>query len=214
MNDHPSAALAAFAAKLRAEDIPVAVLRRSEDLFLDWLGSTLAGKSARAVQAIERYALAMGPTLRNGDAGGAEVLISRRLTSPHFAAMVNAAASHVVEQDDVHNGSVFHPAAVVFPAALATAQATGASGREFLAAAVAGYEVGIRVGEFLGRPHYRIFHTTATAGTLAAAAATGRPRPAWHRLGSHATGSPARGASSKASRAWPRACPAMPIRPG
>jgi 2-methylcitrate dehydratase PrpD len=171
MNDHPSAALAAFAAKLRAEDIPVAVLRRSEDLFLDWLGSTLAGKSARAVQAIERYALAMGPTLRNGDAGGAEVLISRRLTSPHFAAMVNAAASHVVEQDDVHNGSVFHPAAVVFPAALATAQATGASGREFLAAAVAGYEVGIRVGEFLGRPHYRIFHTTATAGTLAA---TGR----------------------------------------
>ncbi|HET9821094.1 MAG TPA: MmgE/PrpD family protein [Burkholderiaceae bacterium] len=174
MNDHPSAALAAFAAKLRAEDIPVAVLRRSEDLFLDWLGSTLAGKSARAVQAIERYALAMGPTLRNGDAGGAEVLISRRLTSPHFAAMVNAAASHVVEQDDVHNGSVFHPAAVVFPAALATAQATGASGREFLAAAVAGYEVGIRVGEFLGRPHYRIFHTTATAGTLAAAAATGR----------------------------------------
>ena len=174
MNDHPSAALAAFAAKLRAEDIPAAVLRRSEDLFLDWLGSTLAGKSARAVQAIERYALAMGPTLRNGDAGGAEVLISRRLTSPHFAAMVNAAASHVVEQDDVHNGSVFHPAAVVFPAALATAQATGASGREFLAAAVAGYEVGIRVGEFLGRPHYRIFHTTATAGTLAAAAATGR----------------------------------------
>lgn len=174
MNDHPSAALAAFAAKLRAEDIPAAVLRRSEDLFLDWLGSTLAGKSARAVQAIERYALAMGPTLRTGDAGGAEVLISRRLTSPHFAAMVNAAASHVVEQDDVHNGSVFHPAAVVFPAALATAQATGASGREFLAAAVAGYEVGIRVGEFLGRSHYRIFHTTATAGTLAAAAATGR----------------------------------------
>jgi 2-methylcitrate dehydratase PrpD len=174
MNDHPSAALAAFAAQLRVQDIPAPVLRRTEDLFLDWLGSTLAGKSARAVQAIERYALAMGPALRAGDKGGAEVLISRRFTSPHFAAMVNAAASHVVEQDDVHNGSVFHPAAVVFPAALATAQAVGASGRELLAASVAGYEVGIRVGEFLGRSHYRIFHTTATAGTLAAAAATGR----------------------------------------
>jgi 2-methylcitrate dehydratase PrpD len=74
----------------------------------------------------------------------------------------------------VHNGSVFHPAAVVFPAALAIAQEIGASGREFLAAVVAGYEVGIRVGEFLGRSHYRIFHTTATAGTLAAAAAAGR----------------------------------------
>ncbi len=173
MSDHPSAVLAAFAAALHVQDIPAPVLRRTEDLFLDWLGSTLAGKSARAVQAVERYALAMGPTLRADD-GGAEVLISRRATSPHFAAMVNAAASHVVEQDDVHNGSVFHPAAVVFPAALATAQALGSSGREFLAASVAGYEVGIRIGEFLGRSHYRIFHTTATAGTLAAAAATGR----------------------------------------
>ncbi len=168
-HDTSSAALATFAAGLRFEVIPAPVLRRTEDLFLDWTGSALAGKSARAVQAIEAYARAMGPT-----EGGAEVLVTRRLTSPHFAAMVNAAASHVVEQDDVHNASVFHPAAVVFPPALAVAQAIGASGRDFLAAVVAGYEVGIRVGEFLGRSHYRIFHTTATAGTLAAAAATGR----------------------------------------
>ena len=51
------------------------------------------------------------------------MLISRRSTSPLFAAMVNGAASHFAEQDDVHNGSVFHPAAVVFPPALAVAQA-------------------------------------------------------------------------------------------
>jgi 2-methylcitrate dehydratase PrpD len=169
MQDQPGAELAAFAAALHFDRIPAPVLRRTEDLFLDWTGSALAGKSARAVQAIEAYARSMGPA-----DGAAEVLITRRLTSPHFAAMVNAAASHVVEQDDVHNGSVFHPAAVVFPPALAVAQSIGASGREFLAAVVAGYEVGIRVGEFLGRSHYRIFHTTATAGTLAAATATGR----------------------------------------
>ncbi len=60
---------------------------------------------------------------------------------------------------------------MVFPAALAAAQQTGASGREFLAASVAGYEAGVRIGEFLGRSHYRIFHTTGTAGTLAATAA-------------------------------------------
>jgi 2-methylcitrate dehydratase PrpD len=36
---------------------------------------------------------------------------------------------------------------------------------------VAGYEAGIRIGEFMGRSHYRIFHTTATVGTLAAAVA-------------------------------------------
>ena len=87
---------------------------------------------------------------------------------------VNAAASHISEQDDVHNGSVFHPAAVVFPPALAVAQHIGASGRDFITASVAGYEVGIRVGEFLGRSHYRVFHTTGTAGTIAAAVATAR----------------------------------------
>ena len=42
-----------------------------------------------------------------------------------------------------------------------------------LTAVVAGYEVGIRVGEFLGRSHYKVFHTTGTAGTLAAAATVG-----------------------------------------
>ena len=93
--------------------------------------------------AIERYAAAMGPA-----DGPSEVLITRRRTTPLFAAMVNAAAAHVVEQDDVHNGSVFHPAAVVFPPALAVAQTLGRSGRDLLTAAVAGYEVGIRVGEF------------------------------------------------------------------
>jgi 2-methylcitrate dehydratase PrpD len=74
----------------------------------------------------------------------------------------------------VHNGSVFHPATVVFPVALALAQAAHASGRDFIAAVVAGYEVGIRIGEFLGRSHYKVFHTTGTAGTVAAAATAGR----------------------------------------
>ncbi|NYT23531.1 MmgE/PrpD family protein [Alcaligenaceae bacterium] len=168
-SNHPSAALADFAASLRHDEIPPAVLRRTEDLMLDCLGSILAGSSAPAVRCIADYADAMGPS-----SGPSENLVSRRSTSPVFAAMVNAAAAHMVEQDDVHNGAVFHPAAVVFPPAIAVAQALGRSGDELLTACVAGYEVGIRVGEFLGRSHYRIFHTTGTAGALAAAAAVGR----------------------------------------
>ncbi len=160
--------LADFAANLRFEDIPQPVIQRAEDLFLDWFGSALAGKNARAVEAIECFAKSMGPA-----SGPSEVLISRRATSPLFAALVNAAASHVAEQDDVHNGSVFHPGTVVFPPALAVAQSLGISGRDLLTAAVAGYEVGIRIGEFLGRSHYKVFHTTGTAGTIAAAATTG-----------------------------------------
>ncbi len=162
-------ALADFLAGLRFEDLPEPVVLRTEDLFLDWLGSVLAGKDARQVRILQGFADAMGPA-----EGQSEILVSRKRTSPFFAALVNAGSSHVVEQDDVHNGSVFHPGTVVFPAVLAAAQQTGATGKEFLTAAVAGYEAGIRVGEFLGRPHYKVFHTTGTAGTVAAAAGTGR----------------------------------------
>ncbi|RZL97602.1 MAG: MmgE/PrpD family protein, partial [Variovorax sp.] len=135
--------LARFAAELRFEDLPTAVVRRAEDLLVDWFGSAVAGHGARPVETIAAFAHAMGPA-----DGASEVLIGRGRSSPYFAAMVNAAASHVAEQDDVHNGSVFHPATVVFPVALAWAQALGASGRQLLAASVVGYEVGIRVGEF------------------------------------------------------------------
>lgn len=166
---HPSATLAGFAAGLKYEDIPEHVISRCEDLFLDTMGSILAGSTAKPVKTMASFATQMAPS-----GGPSEDFVRRTTTSPYFAAMVNAAAAHVVEQDDVHNGAVFHPAAVVFPPALAVAQAIGASGRDFITACVAGYEVGIRVGEFLGRPHYRIFHTTGTAGTLAAAVAVGR----------------------------------------
>lgn len=165
---HAGQQLATFAASLRAGAIPAAVLERAQDLMIDWLGSALAGKGARPVETIARFAERMGPL-----DGPSEVLIHRRGSSPLMAAMANAAASHVAEQDDLHNSSVLHPATVVFPPALAVAQALGRSGAELLTAVVAGYEVGIRVGEFLGRSHYTIFHTTGTAGTLAAAAATG-----------------------------------------
>lgn len=163
-----TAQLAAFAAQLRFDAIAPPVVRKTEDLLVDWFGSCVAGKGARAVESITRFAASMGPAT-----GAAEVLVNRSRSSPYFAAMANAAASHVAEQDDVHNGSVFHPATVVFPAALAVAQSLGSSGQQLLTAAVAGYEVGIRVGEFLGRSHYKVFHTTGTAGTLAAAAAAG-----------------------------------------
>lgn len=161
--------LATFAANLQFSDIPAPVIARCEDLLLDTLGSILAGSTARPVKTIDAFAKLQGPTT-----GKSQVLGNVRNTTALFASLVNAAAAHMVEQDDVHNGSVFHPAAVVFPPALAVAQEIGASGKELLTACVAGYEVGIRVGEFLGRSHYRIFHTTGTAGTIAAAVTVGR----------------------------------------
>lgn len=190
MKQEPQAAihpLAQFAATLQWSDVPATVQDRTVDLWVDWFGSVLAGCKARPVASITRFALSQGP-----NKGPSEVIGLGASSSPMMAALANAAASHVAEQDDVHNGSVFHPAAVVFPPAVAVAQQIGASGADLLAACVAGYEVGIRVGEFLGRSHYRVFHTTATAGTLAAAAAVGRllkltPAQMQHAFGSAGT---------------------------
>ncbi len=184
---HYSKVLADFAATLKPSDVPQDVMRRGEDLLVDWFGSAVAGKGAAPVEAITQFVQQMGPSN-----GPAEILIHRSSSSPYLAAMSNAAASHVVEQDDLHNSSVFHPATVVFSPALACAQALGRSGTEFLTAAIVGYEVGIRVGEFLGRSHYKTFHTTGTAGTLASAAAVGHllklsPEQMLHAFGSAGT---------------------------
>jgi len=168
-SDHPSRILAEFAAGLEFDAIPEPVIARAEDLFLDLVASSLAGKGAAPVEHFAALICEMGPA-----SGPSEGLIHRSRTSPMFAAMLNASSAHYAEQDDVHNGAVFHPGTVVIPPALAMAQARRLGGRALLTAIVAGYEVGIRVGEYLGRSHYRIFHTTATAGTLAAAVATGR----------------------------------------
>ncbi|KJJ94284.1 2-methylcitrate dehydratase [Pseudomonas sp. 21] len=162
-------ALAEFLAGLRYEDLPAAVVEYTEELFLDWLGSALASQNRHPIPLFQRYAQRMGPA-----SGKSRVLVDGSSTSAYFAALVNGASSHLVEQDDLHNSSVLHPATVVFPAALAAAQELGKSGRELILASVAGYEAGIRIGEFLGRSHYRIFHTTATVGTLAATVAVGK----------------------------------------
>ena len=175
---HLSKALSTFAAELKIGDIPEEVIARTEDLLVDWFGSAIAGKGSRPVETITQFAQNMGG-FNNANPGPSEILIHRTNSSPFLATLANAAASHVAEQDDVHNGSVFHPATVVFPAALATAQTIGTSGEDLLVAAVAGYEVGIRVGEFLGRSHYKVFHTTGTAGTIAAVGQPVDPSGEW-----------------------------------
>ena len=164
-----SAILSQFLAELQIGDLPKEVVARTEEAFLDWFASALAGRGTRPVRILEQFAATMGPA-----GGPSQILVSRKRTSPIFAALVNGAASHIAEQDDVHNGALFHPGTVVFPAVFAAAQQVGASGKDLIVASVAGYEASIRVGEFLGPAHYKVFHTTGTAGTLGAAAGVAR----------------------------------------
>ncbi|KAF4125904.1 2-methylcitrate dehydratase PrpD [Geosmithia morbida] len=172
--------LARWAAALRYHDLPVEVVERTKDFFLDWLGCATAGRNHEAVSAMARFSRQMGPS-----SGKSELVDGSgkpTTTSPVFASMVNGASSHVVEQDDLHNRSIMHPATVIYPAALAVAQDIGADGKALITACVVGYEVGCRAGEYLGKSHYEKFHTTATGGVLGVAAATA------HLLGLDADG--------------------------
>jgi 2-methylcitrate dehydratase PrpD len=84
-----------------------------------------------------------------------------------------AAAAHAGDRDDVHWGAVTHPGSVVWPVVLNLGAETGATGRALLGAASAGYQACVGVASFLGPGHAKWFHSTATAGTVGAAAAAG-----------------------------------------
>lgn len=157
--------LAQFVAGARVPEDVRATTRR---YVLDWLGSTLAGGEMRPPSIVREVVAELG------GAPVATVLADGTRTSAPLAALANAAASHVLEMDDLDRGSVSHPGAPVVAAALALGEAEGVDGDAFLDAVAVGYEVCIRVGEALGTTHYDYWHTTGTAGTLGAAAAAAR----------------------------------------
>src|SRR5438128_2028830 len=114
---------------------------------------------------------------------------SLRLSAPH-AALANGTQIQGFELDDVHRAGVLHVGAVVLPALLAIAELRrNLGGEEFLAAAVAGYEIGPRVGLCMGPEHIgQGWHSCATVGVVAAEAGAARglslsPEKAVHALG-------------------------------
>ena len=87
------------------------------------------------------------------------------------AALYAGAISAVHEIDDVHQDTSLHPGSVVVAAAIASAGEVDVPGSRLLAAIVAGYEVAVRLSVAAGHRHYHYFHSTATCGTVGAAAA-------------------------------------------
>ena len=105
LQDSETKRLITWAAGLKYEDLPAHVIDRTKELFLDWYACALGGRHHPAVLAIDAFAKDMGPSN-----GPSEILHApARATSPALAALVNGAASHVVEQDDLHNSSMMHP---------------------------------------------------------------------------------------------------------
>lgn len=163
--------LAEFAATLGWEDVPKAIGDKLEDHVLDTLGVMCAGKAAPASAAAAR-------TLARwqGTPECAVVGTNLRLPAPH-AAFLNAFHGRIHTFDDTIEAGPVHPGSVVVAAALASAEACGASGPTLLASALAGYEIVARIVAALGPSHYAMgFHTTGTCNVFGAAAAAGRAR--------------------------------------
>ncbi|HML10828.1 MAG TPA: MmgE/PrpD family protein, partial [Stellaceae bacterium] len=112
------------------------------------------------------------------ESGGAPQasLVARRLRLPMLAAaLVNGAAGHALDYDDVNMAMPGHPSVAILPGLLALAEAEGAGGRDVMTAFVAGYETACRIGTAMRPGHYDLgFHSTGTIGALGAAAACAR----------------------------------------
>ena len=163
-------AMAEFVAGVQYRAIPSEVRERIKLLILDALGCALYGARLE-------WCRILHDTLSQVDGGESCVVwgTGRRLTAPH-AALANGTQVQGFELDDVHRAGVLHVGAVVLPALIAVAELRrNLSGSEFLAAAVAGYEIGPRVGLCMGPEHIgQGWHSGATVGVFSAAAAASR----------------------------------------
>jgi 2-methylcitrate dehydratase PrpD len=162
--------LAAFASKLRFEDIPREAVERMKTCVLDSIGCCLHGVTLPWTRKVQDMVLA------EGGAPAASIFGGGGRTSVSQAVLVNSTAGHAFELDDIHKESIIHPGSLALPVAIALAEAGGtASGRDLITAMVAGYEIGTRVGNAATMSLFlRGFHPQGTSGAFVAAAAAGR----------------------------------------
>lgn len=160
--------LAQFIAGLTYEQVPPEVIGRIKLLILDSLGCAVFGTQLP-------WSRILIDTLTGLDSSTACTVwgTNQRLSAPH-AALANGALVQSFELDDVHRQGVLHVGAVALPPLVAIAEIRREmTGRDFLNAAVAGYEIGPRVGQCMGPEHLvQGWHSGATVGVFAAAAAT------------------------------------------
>lgn len=148
--------------------IPNKHVQDAKTLVLDWLGVAVAGGRTGSGKIATRFGEAQG-----GPADATFIASGGKGPAMH-AAFANAIASHSVELDDVDVLALFHFSPPVVAAALAVAETTKASGRDFLAAVVGGCEMMARASDATNNSlRDRGFHTTPTCGVFGAAVAAG-----------------------------------------
>jgi 2-methylcitrate dehydratase PrpD len=156
---------AAFASAMREMELPADARHHAKRCIIDWFAATLpGGREAPATLMTKALAEDTGH-------GAATLLPSGTAATARTAALINGAASHTVEFDDIFREGLYHPGSPVVSAALAATEQAGASGEMLMRGVISGYEVSNRIAAAMVPAHYDWWHTTATVGFFGAAAA-------------------------------------------
>jgi 2-methylcitrate dehydratase PrpD len=147
------------------ESLPPEAVAWAKVGILDTVGVTLAGSGESCAHIVSGVAA--------HSAGLALLFGTSRSVAPLDAALVNGTAAHALDFDDCSNSMGGHPSSPVLPALFALAGTRRVSGRNFLAAYIAGFETETRIARGVNFHHYeKGWHPTATLGTFGAAAAS------------------------------------------
>lgn len=159
-------------------DLPAEVIELGKKSMLDGLGLALSGSVAKSGELTRKHLLSLSL-----GAGVSTVIGTPLKVAPRFAAFANGVAIHADDYDDTQlavasdrvYGLLTHPTAPALPAALAVGEMTAADGKSVMLAYHLGVEVECKIAEAINPRHYQGgFHSTATCGTFAAAAAASK----------------------------------------
>lgn len=161
--------LAARFAGLKYHQLPAQSRHAVKRLLLDYLGVAVGGSRTDSGKVAQAFAIDQGGTKQ------AQLIGSKARVSMTNAAFANAICSHSLELDDIDVLALFHFSPPIYSAALAAAEASGASGRDLVVALAAGCEMMERASRATNPSlRNRGFHTTPTTGVFGATVAAGR----------------------------------------
>lgn len=162
--------LADFVANLSYESLDAEVIHKAKLLIRDGLGNQLGASTIAEPARVAHELIA--------EFGGAEQATitgyGEKVPLPH-AAMINAMLGHGVELDDAHAAALTKSGSLLIPTIMTTGEHLSRSGQDTITAAVAGYDLMVRIGMTITPGHrQRGFHTTGTVGAIASAGASAK----------------------------------------
>jgi len=153
-----------FISELTFETIPETACRTARLCLLDAVGCMVSGMNYPPL-------LDMARTIATANPGPSAIAAAQLSSTRAWAAFINTHAATYFDLDDGHRKAQGHPGGVIVPLSVMLAAEKGSSGKELLAAIVAGYETAVRSAVIVrqaGGPRKGSGAWSITGGTAAA----------------------------------------------